>query len=132
MRTKHFTDALTYHAEKLISQSVIKPLLFIKDPEHSFDIYRPLHNDEIENKPFSDAVEYLINTLLEVMVVNREAYFAQFKEHDDLIDLYEMGYQNPDKVTFLLFKSDFDKASAQTQKRFIIQQQLKSNNNHLN
>ena len=132
MRTEHFTNALTYHAEKLITQSVIKPLLFIEDNQHSFNVYRPLHNQEISEKPFSNTIESLINTLLDVMLGNREAYFAQFKEHNDLIDLYQMGYKEPEKVTFLIFKSDFDKASLQTQKRFIIQQQLKSDNNHLN
>ncbi|OEK08216.1 hypothetical protein A8C32_01770 [Flavivirga aquatica] len=132
MRTKHFTDALTYHAEQLIKQSVAKSVVFIEDDIHSFDVYRPLLHGDSEKEDIPEKTQALIITLLDVMIGNREAYLAQFKNPDDLLMLYDMGLENPKSVLLLIFKSDYDKTSKATQNRFIIQQQLKPGIHDLN
>ena len=132
MDNQRYINEITNKVEFLLKLSMIRPLMEITDPNHTFRIYRPVKNNELKEDNIPLPITKAIDFLLDTMLYNRVAYFAQFKKKSDLNLLKSLGYENPELVTFLIFKSDFDKLTKISKERFIIQQQLQSDIFNLN
>ncbi|MCF6349908.1 MAG: hypothetical protein L3J23_02610 [Flavobacteriaceae bacterium] len=124
---------LRLRVESLLAVSMIKPLLQVVVNNYSFYIYKPVSDEELEKSNLPLALRDTINALLNTMIVNKQAFFAQFKNKNDLKILKDqLGYDAPERVTFLIFKTDLDRITEKDRNKFIVQRETRFKPHHLN